>query len=59
MIEFELNTTELDELLLAFVKTDKTIKEHGADVLDWVGRKFTVVMRDIVREIELHKTRRA
>ncbi len=52
MIEFELNTTELDELLLAFVKTDKTIKEHGADVLDWVGRKFTVVMRDIVREIE-------
>lgn len=52
MIDFELDTSELDELMRELMATDKKLKEHSADVLDWVGRQFTVIMQNIVKQIE-------
>ena len=52
MIDFELDTSELDKLMQEFMATDKNLEEHSADVLDWVGSQFTVVMQNIVRQIE-------
>ena len=52
MIDFNLDTSELDALMVDLMGTDKTLKEHSVDVLDWVGRKFTTIMKSIVKQIE-------
>jgi hypothetical protein len=52
MIDFDVQYSGLKKLFRRFVETTQKIDGLTGDVLDWLGGRYAVIMRDILSEID-------